>query len=169
MTKDDASPFGAYSAEDIARFQGFVLRDGRRGGFCWDEKPRCVGRVGEPFSHRIRPKDAEWFKNFKAAREGIVRCHHRLEAGGIECNALLYVVRLSLSPTDHALFVVELREDQREMMGSAAMKFLETLQLIDVALPGVGLDIGVPSEVDDPETLKRRRAEEAERRAKGGS
>jgi hypothetical protein len=68
-------------------FTGFVLRDGRRGGFCWEEKPRCVNAfAGEP--HRLATKRP-------VITDTIAHCEHRPALGQGECGARLYVALLS--------------------------------------------------------------------------
>lgn len=164
--------FGQYSAEDMAGFQGFVLKDGRRGGFCWDEKPRCIGRAGEAHGHRFKPRDPEALRTLTT--EMVARCQHKAGAQQPICGALLYIAVLSFGGSavirgqgQRCMLIVELHEKMLDQIGQP-MLFLERMALIEIALPGVLLDIGVRGDVEDPDALKRQYAADADRRAQGG-
>ena len=124
------------------QWTGFRLKDGRRGGICWAGKPRCVA------GHRLKPRDPEQLRTLST--EMVTRCQHKHGAGHPICGALLYVAVVSFGPRllprcERCLIVVELREDMLDSIGDP-MLFIERMALIDVALPGVGLDIGVRGE-----------------------
>lgn len=121
------------------RFSGFVLSDGRRGGICWDEKPRCVNPDPKPHRPRLREP---------VITEGIGTCHHRADRGAPECGTRLYIAQLTFGGSavvrgagERAWLVVEITDDHIRRMKSEPMIFLERMVILGVALPGVELDI----------------------------
>lgn len=116
-------------------FSGFTLADGRRGGICWDEKPRCV----EP--HHLKTRDV-------VLAEGIVRCRHQERRASSPCGAQLYVSQLTHGGSPKARgegeriwIVVEVTREHIERMKREPMIFIERMIVLGVALPGVETDI----------------------------
>lgn len=111
---------------------GFRLTDGRRGGFCWEDKPRCIE------GHRLTLRSG-----LAVTTDVIVRCHHRAGRQDAQaCNLRLYVARIPWEPQHTAWLVVEVSDDHvRRMRDAGAQTFLHRLQLLDVVLPGVELDL----------------------------
>lgn len=121
-------------------FTGFFLRDGRRGGFCWDEKPRCVNVFGgEP--HRLKTKGP-------VIADLITRCEHRPASKQGECGARLYVALLTFGGSAKAQgrgerlwLVVEVTAPQIQRISTEPMILLEKLSLLNCVLPGVASDV----------------------------
>jgi hypothetical protein len=118
-------------------FTGFVLSDGRRGGMCWDEKPRCV----EP--HRLITKQRE-----PILTEAITTCQYRAHTESTPCGVRLYVAQLTFGGSaavrgtgERAWLVVELTPEHVERMRREPMIFLERMVILGVALPGVEIDV----------------------------
>lgn len=120
-------------------FTGFVLRDGRRAGFCWEEKPRCVNVFdGQP--HRLTKRPL--------LNDSILRCQHRPGPKHGECDALLYVALLHFGGSaqvrghgQRVWFVVEVADEHVQQMRTHPMIFLEKLVLAGCTLPGVDADV----------------------------
>lgn len=133
------------SRED-AKFTGFVTSDGRRGGFCWDGKPRCVN------GHKLRPRQGK-----PILTEAITTCVHRDQRGGVECGALIYAGMFTVGGSarvrgsgERCWIVVEITRDHVERMAREPMIFLERMVILGVALPGVELDVlGVGQSEDE--------------------
>lgn len=127
------------------KFSGFVLSDGRRGGICWDEKPRCVG------AHRLRTREP-------VLTEAITTCQHRDGRGLEPCGLQLYVAQMTFGGSaeirgagERAWLVVEITREHVERMKREPMIFLERMIILGVALPGVDLDIlGGAQETQEP-------------------
>lgn len=121
-------------------FTGFVLRDGRRAGFCWEEAPRCVNVFGgEP--HRLATKR-------DVLDNTIAHCGHRPAIGHGTCGARLYVALLTFGGSakirgrgERAWLVVEVTPEQVQRMTTEPMIFLEKLALLGGVLPGVAEDL----------------------------
>lgn len=119
-----------------------VLSDGRRAGFCWGEKPRCLNQ--HPRAHRLGLKQA-------VLTEAIVTCHHRAERGGSECDTLQYVRRWARTPDEAPCwFVVEITKEHVRRLTQGPMLFLETMTILGCVLPGVDLDVGISAFNDVP-------------------
>lgn len=122
-------------ASSARSFSGFVLADGRRGGVCWDEKPRCI------HPHRLRTREP-------VLTEAITTCQHRKDRGAEPCGAQLYVALLTFGGSaavrgagERAWLVVEITSDHVQRMRREPMIFLERMAILGVALPGVEIDI----------------------------
>jgi hypothetical protein len=126
--------------DTLAGFSGFVLKDGRRGGFCWEEAPRCVNVFGgEP--HRLAT-------NRDLLADTIVHCGHRPAIGHGTCGARLYVALLSFGGSarirgkgERLWLVVEVTPEHVQRMTTEPMILLERLHLLGCALPGVDTDL----------------------------
>jgi hypothetical protein len=121
-------------------FTGFVLRDGRRGGFCWEEAPRCVNTFGgEP--HRLATKR-------DVLDDMIAHCGHRPALGHGACGARLFVALLSFGGSarirgrgERVWLVVEVTSEQVQRMTTEPMLLVEKLAMLGCALPGVSDDL----------------------------
>jgi hypothetical protein len=118
-------------------FSGFVLSDGRRGGICWDEKPRCI------HDHLLVPKQKE-----PILTEAITTCVHRPTRDSAPCGVRLYAALLSFGGSaavrgkgERAWIIVEITPDHVERMRREPMIFLERMVILGVALPGVEIDL----------------------------
>lgn len=127
-------------------FSGFVLSDGRRGGICWDEKPRCIA------PHRLIPKQRE-----PILTEAITTCVHRDGRAAPACDVRLYVAQLAFGGSavvrgrgERCWLVVEITPEHVERMRREPMIFLERMIILRVALPGVELDVLGQIDVDQP-------------------
>lgn len=109
-------------------FAAFTLGDGRRAGFCWDEKPRCV------LGHRLDENDGP-------VTEGITRCLHRETRGGPPCGLRLYLCRLSFATGERAYLVVEISRSLILEMKRRPLLELERLSVLRCVLPGVEIDL----------------------------
>lgn len=138
----DASLLPAYMAPTPAprdpKFSGFVLSDGRRGGICWDEKPRCVNVI-KP--HRLKLREP-------VITEAIGACQHRIDRHSEPCGTTLYVAQMTFGGSaivrgtgERAWLVVEITREHIERMKREPMIFLERMIILGVALPGVELDV----------------------------
>lgn len=129
-------------------FSGFVLNDGRRGGICWDEKPRCVT------GHRLVPKR----QRDLPITEGIVTCIHRESREAQPCDVQQWAQLLTAGGSarvqgsgERAWLVVEITREHIDRMRREPMIFLERMVVLGVALPGVDLDVlGAVSETPEP-------------------
>lgn len=130
------------SSPPRAPFTAFVLYDGRRAGFCWDEKPRCV------HGHRIDADEAPM-------TEGITRCKHRTGRDAPPCGVRVYLSRIRFSTGEWAYFVVEITRSYLLRMKSERrpMLALERLSILACVLPGVEIDLaaGSPGLTAEPE------------------
>lgn len=120
-------------------FPGFVTAYGKRGGYCWDERPRCVNYEIGP--HLVK-------SDTMPLDDAIVQCRHRPEKGYPRCGAYLYVAQLSIGPSavirgqgERVWLVVETSRGQAERMQSVPMLFLERMVLLGLAAPGVDGDL----------------------------
>lgn len=111
-----------------------MLPDGRRGGLCWDEKPRC------PFDHRLMTKAP-------ILDDGIVTCTHR-HYPAPECGAKLYVACFTFGGSaavrgsgERAWLVVEVTREHIERMIREPMIFLERAIVLGLTVPGVEVDV----------------------------
>lgn len=146
MTTTALSPFPPYTmALKPVPFSGFTLSDGRRGGFCWGERPRCTNPVPGPEGHRLKPREP-------VLTEAIVTCRHRVRHGAQECGVMHYVRRFPQDRDEDLLWlVVEVTPDHvRRLKDQPKMLFLERMQIIGCVLPGVDVfDLPFRSEDDD--------------------
>ena len=124
----------------LSRFTGFVLRDGRRAGFCWDEKPRCV------HGHRLKVKDPQQLRNLRL--DGLFTCTHRGESAAAPCNTRQYVALSTFGGSaavrgqgERFWINVEVTDEHVRHMRARPMIFLETMALLDCVLPGVEHDL----------------------------
>lgn len=117
-----------YEPSHQVAFSAFRLADGRRAGFCWDEKPRCVN------GHRIDEHDAP-------VTEGITRCMHREQRGGPPCGLRLYLCRLPFATGERAYLVVEITRSLILAMKGRPLLELERLSILRCVLPGVEIDL----------------------------
>lgn len=122
-----SSPYGPPAPRPA--FAAFVLGDGRRAGFCWDAKPRCV------LGHRIDEDDAP-------LTEGITRCLYRAHRGAAPCGVRLYLGRVALATGEHAFLVVEVTRSLVRELRARPMLELERLSILRCVLPGVEIDLG---------------------------
>lgn len=119
-------------------FTGFTLPDGRRGGFCWGQRPRCI----DP--HLLKPRDL-------VISDTITTCHHRLREGQRECGHRLYIRRL---PSMGTWLIVEVTpEHVKKLHDADSLSFMETMEIIGCVLPGV-------SEEDLPDIRRDREQRE---------
>lgn len=110
---------------------GFTLQDGRRGGYCWAEKPRCV------LGHRLRMRGG----HVLVVAEAVVECQHRQDRGGDPCGIRQYVQRVEVGQGHLLWLVVEVHEEHVQAMRERARLPLEHLALVGLALPGVETDL----------------------------
>jgi hypothetical protein len=120
-------------------FRGFLLRDGRRAGFCWDERPRCVNVFGG------RP---HLLTKLPLISDSVMRCTHRPAPAHGECDAHLYVALLHFGGSAHVQgegqrmwLVVETTNEHVHQLRTRPMILLEKLALLDCVLPGVTDDL----------------------------
>jgi hypothetical protein len=121
------------------RLAGFQLADGRRGGFCWDEKPFCVNLLGHR-PHHLLTRDQV------VLSDTIASCHHRPARGEAHCGVRLYIVQMTFGGSarvqgsgERGWLCVEITREHIERMKRQPMLILERLHLVGVALPGVDL------------------------------
>lgn len=115
---------------------GFQLADGRRGGFCWTGKPRCVHPSPDGSSHALRLREP-------VLTEAIGTCR--------SCGTRVYARRFP----DDLLLVVEITDALVRRMASAPLHPLEHLSILRCVLPGVEIDLsrGIESP-DHPANLE---------------
>lgn len=108
---------------------GYTLPDGRRGGKCWGERPRCVN------PHRLIARDP-------ILAEGVIRCQSPTGRNGARCDVLLYVMRYvpASHPDENCWEVVEITMDHVQKL-QTRMLHLERMKFLGLALPGVEFDI----------------------------
>lgn len=121
--------------EALARWTGFVTKDGRRGGFSAGVRPICVD------THFVKTDE-------HVITEGIARCKHRSGDRQLACGVRLYIARLQfggstvLGSGGELLWItVEVTDEHVERMKRAPMLFTEKMQLIGCVLPGVDIKL----------------------------
>jgi predicted RNA polymerase sigma factor len=132
-------------------FTGFVLADGRRGGICWDEKPRCVA------GHRLHTKQKQ-----PIISEALTTCVHKASREAEPCGIQQFVQVFTVGGSariqgqgERAWLAVQVTRDHVERMRREPMIFLERMVILGVALPGVELDLtgDLQTENDDAPAL----------------
>jgi hypothetical protein len=141
-----AAPMTAYTpSSDRTPFSAFTLADGRRAGFSWDAKPRCI------HGHRIPDDEAP-------ITEGIITCRHRGGRREPECGVRIYLVLLTFGGSaavqgtgERAYLVVEVTRSLVLQMKQRPMLTLERLSVLACVLPGVDVDLTAGAPGTHPE------------------
>lgn len=135
----------------LHQFTAFVVRDGRRAGFCWDEKPRCI------HGHRLKTKDPQQLRDVR--HDTVVTCTHRESRDAEPCNTRQYVALATFGGSatmkgsgERFWFVVEVTDEHVKRMREQPMIFLERMSLLDCVLPGVARDLAGVLSVDSDAT-----------------
>lgn len=115
-----------------------TLKDGRRWGIAWDEKPRCVNG-----GHLIKPKHAKHF-----VPDTLVTCVFRPGHGTTECGVQQWGILFTLGGSakiqgtgERALIMVEVTRELIERRKREPMIELEWMTLLGLTLPGVDVDL----------------------------
>lgn len=121
--------------ESLAKWNGFVTKDGRRGGVCAGVRPICVGghfaKVSQP-----------------VLTEAITHCTHRTGERQAPCSAQLYIARLNFGGSarfpevgEAVWLVVEITPELIQRMKQAPMTFVEKMEIIALVLPTMDLHL----------------------------
>lgn len=132
----------------LQQFTAFVLRDGRRAGLCWDEKPRCV------HGHRLKTRDPQQLRDVRL--DALLTCIHRGDRNAAPCDTRQYVALNTFGGSanvkgtgERFWLVVEVTDEHVRHMRAQPMIFLERMSLLSCVLPGVDMDLAGAPQDDD--------------------
>jgi hypothetical protein len=127
-------------APSLSQFTGVITRDGRRAGFCWDEKPRCV------HGHRLKTRDPEQLRNLR--QDDVVKCIHRGARDAAPCDTRQHVSLGTFGGSatmkgsgERFWFVVQVLDQHLRRIREEPMIFLERMVMLSCALPNVDHDM----------------------------
>jgi len=135
----------------VRMFSGFTLADGRRGGVCWDQKPRCpavsAGTGSRPATRSSCATSPPTPWSLACTRTGATR-----PSAGSDSTVSLNTFGGSAAVRgtgERWWLAVEVTDAHVRAMRERPMIFLERMSLLACVLPGVDLDLLGAGDVDD--------------------